>query len=70
VIKSLRLLQQLTKLDRAVTLWQLFSELESKLEIIVTFMGLLELIKIEEIKVEQEMNFSEIKIYKVERDSA
>jgi segregation and condensation protein A len=63
-------MQQLTKLDRAVTLWQLFSELESKLEIIVTFMGLLELIKIEEIKVEQEMNFSEIKIYKVERDSA
>jgi segregation and condensation protein A len=64
------IMQQLTKLDRAVTLWQLFSELESKLEIIVTFMGLLELIKIEEIKVEQEMNFSEIKIYKVERDSA
>ncbi|MCK8816573.1 segregation/condensation protein A [Natroniella sulfidigena] len=41
----------------------LFVELNSRLEIVVTFMALLELIKKQELKVEQDVNFSEIKIY-------
>ena len=64
------IMQQVVKLSGEATLWQIFSKLESKLEIIVTFMALLELIKIEEVKVEQESNFTEIKIYHVERDTA
>ena len=64
------IMQQVVKLDGEATLWQIFSKLESKLEIIVTFMALLELIKIKEVEVEQESNFTEIKIYHVERDRA
>ena len=64
------IMQQVVKLSGEATLWQIFSKLESKLEIIVTFMALLELIKIEEVKVEQESNFTEITIYHVERDTA
>ncbi|MGM0502261.1 MAG: segregation and condensation protein A [Bacillota bacterium] len=60
------IMQQIVKLDGAATLWQIFSKLESKLEVIVTFMSLLELIKIEEIKIEQENNFAEVSIYQVE----
>ncbi|MCK8827099.1 segregation/condensation protein A [Natroniella acetigena] len=41
----------------------LFLELDSRLEIVVTFMALLELIKRQEIKIKQDFNFSEIKIY-------
>ncbi|MBM7555303.1 segregation and condensation protein A [Halanaerobacter jeridensis] len=64
------IMQQVVKLDGEATLWEIFSKLESKLEIIVTFMALLELIKIEEVKVEQESNFTEVMIYHVERDTA
>ena len=63
------IMQKIVKLDGEATLWQIFSTLESKLEIIVTFMALLELIKIAEVKVEQESNFTEIRIYQAERDN-
>lgn len=62
------IMQQVTNLDGEATLPQIFSGLESRLEIIVTFMSLLELIKIEEVKVEQENNFTEVMIYQVESE--
>ena len=64
------IMQQLVKLEGKATLWELFTKLNSKLEIIVTFMALLELIKIEEVKVEQKDNFTEAVIYQVESEAS
>ena len=58
-------LQQQINRYQPITFNDLFSSLSTKLEIIVTFMALLELIKQQEVRIEQETNFSQIKLYQM-----
>ena len=48
--------------DEAVTISHLFGECHTKREMIVTFLAMLELIRIKEIKIFQEQNFGDIQI--------
>ena len=51
-----------------VSFHQIFREKAAKMEIVVTFLALLELIKVKEVTVSQQGTFSEIWIRKIERD--
>ncbi len=57
------IIQQLIAVDGKISFMNLFSEFTSRLEIVVAFMALLELIKIKEVKIKQDYNFDEIIIY-------
>ncbi|WP_027340001.1 segregation and condensation protein A [Halonatronum saccharophilum] len=46
-----------------VSFIDLFSDITTRLEVVVSFMALLELIKLKEIKIKQEDSFSDIRIY-------
>ncbi|GAB6098960.1 segregation/condensation protein A [Halanaerocella petrolearia] len=63
------IMQQVLNQAGNMTFVDLFSDLESKLEIVVTFMALLELIKLKELRIEQEDSFATIKIYHVRSGS-
>jgi len=45
-----------------VTLENIFTEMREKIEMVVTFLALLELIRLKLVRIEQESNFSEIMI--------
>ncbi|AGB40582.1 hypothetical protein Halha_0609 [Halobacteroides halobius DSM 5150] len=62
------IMQQLVA-TKGLNFTDLFVDLETKLEIVVTFMAVLELIKMKEVKVEQIDNFARIKIYHVRSGS-
>ncbi len=59
------IMQKLLATKGQITFLELFSKVGSRLEIIVTFMALLELIKLQEIRVRQDNNFEQIIIYHV-----
>ncbi len=58
-------LRQRVNKQQTITFNNIFSDLQTKIEIIVTFMALLELIKQQEVRVEQEANFAQIKLYQI-----
>ncbi|GAB6139060.1 segregation and condensation protein A [Halanaerobaculum tunisiense] len=57
------IVERLLNNESQISFRQVFSDLDSRLEIVVTFMALLELIKLKEVRIEQPTNFAEIKIY-------
>ncbi|OCL27037.1 hypothetical protein U472_06000 [Orenia metallireducens] len=59
------IMQRLVAVGDEISFMDLFSQFSSRLEIVVTFMALLELIKINEVKIKQDNNFDEIKIYRL-----
>jgi segregation and condensation protein A len=59
------IMQRLVAVGDEINFMDLFSQFSSRLEIVVTFMALLELIKINEVKIKQDNNFDEIKIYRL-----
>jgi segregation and condensation protein A len=59
------IMQRLVVVDGEISFMELFSQFSSRLEVVVTFMALLELIKINEVKIKQENNFDEIMIYRL-----
>ncbi|TDX45203.1 segregation and condensation protein A [Orenia marismortui] len=63
------IMQRLILSKGQISFMNLFSNIISRLEIVVTFMALLELIKINEVKIKQDDNFDEIIIYSVSRSS-
>jgi len=59
------IMQKLVAIDSGISFMDLFSQFSSRLEVVVTFMALLELIKINEVKIKQDNNFDEIMIYRL-----
>ncbi len=68
--KISEIMQMLQETEDGIDFNLLFSGMPNKLEIITTFLALLELMKLQAIKVYQNVSFSQINIYPVEDDDA
>ncbi|MDP8217649.1 MAG: segregation/condensation protein A [Candidatus Theseobacter exili] len=63
---KIKFLQRRLKNERSFSFFSIFQEETTRMEIIVTFLAILELIKSQELKVRQKKNFHEILIFSTE----
>ncbi len=67
VNEKIREILDILRVKASLNFTKLFLGLASKVEMIVTFLALLELIRLKEIKIRQAQRFGEIRIYRIER---
>ena len=67
VNEKIREILDILRMKASLNFTKLFVGLATKVEMIVTFMALLELIRLKEIKILQAQRFGEIRVYRIER---
>lgn len=68
VEKKIEILIEKVKIEKEIKFLNLFNGVNSKMEVIVTFLALLELLKLKKISIKQEGQFSDIYIYDFHKD--
>jgi len=66
VNEKIREVLDLLRVKDSLNFTKLFVDLATKVEMIVTFLALMELIRLKEVKIRQAQRFGEIRVYKVE----